>query len=139
VARKFGAVRDTVLAFGSGRLYQDEGDTFYSLASRLKIGGYFNLGRNLDDWRTWLATKGPILTRLDVDRTWYEATDNAGKLDAYRPETGRGGHAVALVGYTTNRFVVRNSWGTDWGDDGFAYASQPYALAAFTEAYGVSL
>ncbi|HKX25279.1 MAG TPA: C1 family peptidase [Actinomycetota bacterium] len=139
VARKFGAVRDTVLAFGSGKLYQDEGDTFYSLASALKIGGYFNLGRDLDDWRTWLATKGPIITRLDVDRTWYEATDNAGKLDAYRPETARGGHAVALVGYTTNRFVVRNSWGTDWGDDGFAYASHPYALAAFTEAYGVSL
>ena len=36
-----------------------------------------------------------------------------------------------------HRFIVRNSWGTDWGDDGFAYASLGYAAGAFTEAYGV--
>ncbi len=44
----------------------------------------------------------------------------------------------ALVGYTPDRFIVRNSWGTSWGDQGFAYASVAYAQAAFTEAYGVS-
>jgi C1A family cysteine protease len=33
---------------------------------------------------------------------------------------------------------VRNSWGTDWGDKGFAYASLAYAQDAFTEAYGVA-
>ena len=36
-----------------------------------------------------------------------------------------GGHAVALVGYTTlnnqNYFIVRNSWGSDWGDGGYCY------------------
>jgi hypothetical protein len=139
VARKFGAVRDKVLPFGSGKLYPGRGDTFYALAAQLKISSYFNLGRDLASWRTWMATKGPILTRLDVDETWYEADATEGNLDAYRPETARGGHAVALVGYTTSRFIVRNSWGTGWGDEGFGYASQAYAGAAFTEAYGVSL
>jgi C1A family cysteine protease len=139
VARKFGAVKETVLPFGSGKLYPDEGDTFYAQAARLKINMYFNLGRNLADWRTWLATKGPILTRLDVDATWDEADENNGNLDSYQAETARGGHAVALVGYTGNRFIVRNSWGTGWGDKGFGYASDGYAQQAFTEAYGVSL
>jgi C1A family cysteine protease len=61
-------------------------------------------------------------------------------MDVYRPETMRGGHAVALVGYTPDRFIVRNSWGTTgWGDQGFGYASLAYAQQAFTEAYGVSL
>jgi C1A family cysteine protease len=47
---------------------------------------------------------------------------------------------VALVGYTPDRFIVRNSWGTTgWGDQGFGYASLAYAQDAFTEAYGVSL
>ena len=106
----------------------------------LRIGAYFNLSDDLDDWRTWLATKGPILTRLDVDRTWDEAKANAGNMDVFRPETTRGGHAVALVGYTPDRFIVRNSWGTtSWGDQGFGYASLAYANEAFTEAYGVSL
>jgi hypothetical protein len=139
VARRFGAVKDPVLPFGSGKLYSGKGDTFYAIAARLKIGMYFNLGRELGNWRTWLATKGPILTRLDVDSTWDQADLTNGRLDTYNPETARGGHAVALVGYTRDRFIVRNSWGTGWGDKGFAHASLAYAQEAFTEAYGVSL
>ena len=46
---------------------------------------------------------------------------------------------MALVGYTADRLIVRNSWGTGWGDKGFAYASFAYAQAAFTEAYGVTV
>jgi len=139
IARKFGAVRDSLLPFGSVALYTGKTNTFYATAAQLKISSYFNLETNLGDWRTWLASNGPILTRLDVDATWDSATANQGKLDAYQPSTGRGGHAVALVGYTADRFIVRNSWGAQWGDKGFAYASFAYAQTAFTEAYGVSL
>jgi hypothetical protein len=31
-----------------------------------------------------------------------------------------GGHAVAIVGYTSQGFIVQNSWGKSWGRDGFA-------------------
>ena len=55
------------------------------------------------------------------------------------PRRASGGHAVALVGYTADHFIVRNSWSTTWGDKGFAYASYPYATEAFTEAYGVNV
>ena len=52
----------------------------------------------------------------------------------------RGGHAVALVGYGTNGSSCANSWGTAWGDKGFAYASEAYINAAFyDESYGVIL
>jgi C1A family cysteine protease len=143
IARKFGAVRDSILPFASGKLYGGQAKTFYAVASQLRIGSYFNLslekGHDLEDWRTWLANKGPIMVRLDVDRTWDDARAAQGKLDVYRPETTRGGHAVALVGYTPDRFIVRNSWGTSWGDQGFGYASLAYAQDAFTDAYGVSL
>ena len=46
---------------------------------------------------------------------------------------------MSVVGYTTDRFIVRNSWGTGWGDKGFGYASLAYAKDAFTEAYGISV
>jgi hypothetical protein len=139
VARKFGVVRDSVLPFGSGKLYGGRASTFYAVAAQRKILAYFNLGTNLSNWRTWLATKGPILTRLDVDETWGDATATGGNLDDYKPETTRGGHAVAIVGYKPDRFIVRNSWGTGWGDKGFAYASLAYAQDAFTEAYGIEV
>lgn len=34
-----------------------------------------------------------------------------------------GGHAVLLVGYdsTAQHYIVRNSWGTSWGDNGYFY------------------
>jgi Papain family cysteine protease len=137
VARKFGAVKDAVLPFGSGQLYRGDAKTFYAIAAQLKIGMYFNLGHEVESWRAWLAQKGPILTRLNVDSTWQKATQTKGVLDRYKPQTAKGGHAVTLVGYTPETFIVRNSWGTGWGDRGFAHASLAYAQAAFTEAYGV--
>jgi C1A family cysteine protease len=37
-----------------------------------------------------------------------------------------GGHAVMAAGYddTQQRFIIRNSWGTDWGQKG--YFTMPY-------------
>jgi C1A family cysteine protease len=139
IARRYGAVREKVLPFGSGKLYPGDAKSFYATAAQLKITSYFNLGTDPGAWKTWLATKGPILTRLDVEATWDAATATKGDLDQYKPKTRRGGHAVALVGYTPDRFIVRNSWGTGWGDKGFGYASYAYAQEAFTEAYGVAL
>jgi Papain family cysteine protease len=139
IARKYGAVRDSSLPWASGKNFPGTANTLYARAAQLKILAYFNLGVSPSNWRTWLATNGPILTRLDVDATWDAASDNAGVLDEYKASTARGGHAVAIVGYRPGEFIVRNSWGTGWGDRGFAYASDSYAENAFTEAYGVSV
>ena len=38
-----------------------------------------------------------------------------------------GGHAVAVVGYTKdNHFIIKNSFGTDWGNDGYALLPLEY-------------
>ncbi|MBS1616471.1 MAG: C1 family peptidase [Bacteroidetes bacterium] len=139
IARKYGVVADSILPFASGKLYGNAPNTFYALAAQRKVSSYFNLGTQPGNWRTWLATKGPILTRLGVDATWDNATSTKGVMNTYQPKTIRGGHAVALVGYKGKSFIVRNSWGTGWGDQGYGYASEAYAKAAFTEAYGVVL
>jgi hypothetical protein len=137
IARKFGVVPESVLSFDHGGLYPGRPNSFYALAARFKISSYFALGTDLRRWREWLAFNGPILTRLDVDQTWYQAASTNGILEEYKPEASRGGHAVAIVGYTARGFIVRNSWGQGWGDKGFGYARDSYAQAAFTEAYGV--
>jgi hypothetical protein len=144
VARKYGCVLTDMMPFLPVVLSDLSVPAFYAIAANMKIASYFNLGvpalERTVIWKTWLATKGPILTRLGVDQTWDNAALTNGKLDVYKPNTVRGGHAVAIVGYTkTNRFIVRNSWGTTWGDKGFGYASLQYAEKAFTEAYGVQL
>lgn len=135
VARNYGAVTENILPMNGG-LSRLSTAQFYTIAARLRISSYHNLGNNPAAWRRWLAFNGPILTRLGVDRTWDKANGTKGRLDTYLPHTVRGGHAVCMVGYDRDKFIIRNSWGPNWGDKGFAHASNAYAEAAFTEAYG---
>ena len=125
----------------NGKLSALKPATFYTIAARFRITSYHNLGGSLQRWRSWIYNQGPILTRLDVDKRWERATATNGHLREYRERDrgNLGGHAVCLVGYTPDYFIVRNSWGTSWGDKGYAYASNAYAKKAFTEAYGAVL
>jgi hypothetical protein len=143
VLKKYGAVLDKHLPFG-GRIIdpQMDAETFYSIASLFSINSYYSIIKeydvNLDHLRMWLASIGPIIAMTDTD--WnFRNYNNGGKLDSYDlttvvPDTG---HAIAIVGYTKNHFIIRNSWGTDWGDNGYAYASNDYVAAAFCEGYGI--
>ncbi len=62
--------------------------------------------------------KGPLMTTLDVyeDFMFY-------KGGVYEHTSGEklGGHAVVLEGWddSTNSWLVRNSWGEDWGENGY--------------------
>jgi len=146
MARKYGNVVNDMLPFEPPTMNKEDPDAFYATAASNKISSYYNLRRSstawtsvVKKWQSWLAGGGPILTALGVDDTWDNAEDTHGNLEEYHPDTVRGGHAVALVGYTEDGFIVRNSWGKKWGDKGFAYASLDYARDAFQEAYGVKL
>jgi C1A family cysteine protease len=43
-----------------------------------------------------------------------------------------GGHALCFVGYDDARevFIVKNSWGASWGDNGYGYI--PYSIVKDT-------
>jgi C1A family cysteine protease len=140
VCRKYGVVTEDVLPFHiATKMYTGNEQNFWATAAQRRIR-YYNLDKSLDRWKEWLVKTGPILVALQVDGAWMAATVNGGIVDSYLGNP-RGGHAVAVVGYRADgRFIVRNSWGTDWGDHGFAYVSPAYiADAFFAESYGVQL
>lgn len=142
ICRKFGVVLDKLLPFNINTLmYVGNENQFYAAAAQRRASAYFNLGKDLNQWRTWLASHGPILAGVNVDATWDNATATNGLLDTFQPNTVRGGHAPCIVGYTQDkRFIVRNSWGAAWGDKGFAFASEAYINAAFfNESYGITV
>ena len=135
VVRKYGIVLNDLLPFKTEEtLYLGNPKEFYAQAAKLRYISYYNLGPRPSLWREWMARIGPVLTRLDCDRAFMTCS---GQLDSYDKKKTYGGHAIALAGYNKNDFLVRNSWGTDWGEEGYAWASEAYASAAFTEAYGV--
>jgi len=40
----------------------------------------------------------------------------------------KGDHAMVCVGFNGTHFIVRNSWGDSWGDNGYAYIPIDYML-----------
>jgi hypothetical protein len=44
------------------------------------------------------------------------------------------GHAVCIVGYDEDGFLIKNSWGTDWGDKGYGWISFDYHRLFCSEA-----
>jgi len=46
----------------------------------------------------------------------YEYNDESGAFQGY--------HAVVAIGVDSESYLVKNSWGTSWGDDGYFYMSR---------------
>jgi C1A family cysteine protease len=73
---------------------------------------------NVDSMKNAIANYGPIATTLAVYRDFYYYTEGV-----YRHTWGefRGLHAVLVVGYNDvgGYFIVKNSWGTGWGEKGY--------------------
>ncbi|MFZ9594788.1 MAG: C1 family peptidase [Bdellovibrionia bacterium] len=65
---------------------------------------------------------GPLETALTVHEDFISYSGGV-----YRHVKGEsvGGHAVSLVGYSDEKraWLIRNSWGPDWGEGGFAWVS----------------
>lgn len=91
--------------------------------------------QNLATIQACLADGFPILIGFqvfdsfegdDVARTGKMPMPNADK------ENCLGGHAVLVVGYDSSKklFLVQNSWGGEWGENGFFYMPYEYLLNA---------
>ena len=97
-------------------------------------GAYYRVDfRQVRDPHAAIQEVGIIYVTLMVHSGWDEpgpttVTLKRGGTHAARAtlpviqRKGRadGGHAVALVGYTAQGFIVQNSWGRGWGAAGFA-------------------
>jgi hypothetical protein len=141
VVRKWGAVLESELPW-DGPLAVLPPEDFLRSARRRRIMAYFNLGddsaedrsAHFPEWRRWLHQSGPVAVLVREDSNFQTTT---GELDAFDSESAKGSHAAALFGYGPDHFLLRSSWGTDWGDQGYVRMSVEYATAAIIESYGV--
>lgn len=96
----------------------------------------------LDNWklsqlRNCLAQGHPFVFGISVYSSFF-ATKSDGLVQT--PPTDydelMGGHALCAVGYDDLQkvFIVRNSWGLDWGDRGYCYISYDYLKSPYLAA-----
>lgn len=135
-SQKYGSIPDKMLRMRDETTTTPE-EVIYAKAAGSRIKTYHRLNKP-KEWREWIATQGPLVLQLTPDPQFYSA--GARILSGYKRQGLRaGGHCVVLCGYGPGFFIVRNSWGTRWGHKGYCYVTEDYAVAAFTEVFGISV
>ena len=91
---------------------------------------------NLFTLKHCLAEGYPFVFGLTLFES-FDAMDEGGYIPMPSAEetsrSSHGAHAMICVGYDDQEevFIIRNSWGEDWGDNGYCYI--PYAYMTDTE------
>ena len=92
-----------------------------------------------------LLNYGALYVNYYHNDTYYNSTYNS----YYYSGASNGNHAVAIVGWNDNysasqfnstpagngAYIVRNSWGTSWGDGGYFYVSYYDSVFAWNEVF----
>ena len=81
---------------------------------------------------------GPLVTTLTV---YGDFVTYAGGIYKHGIGDALGGHAVSLVGYDDAKraWLIRNSWGPEWGDNGFAWVSWDDESGIANETWGFNI
>jgi C1A family cysteine protease len=124
-----GAPPERLWSYDIDRFRDKPPDAAFSAAKADLVVLYERLIQDLDTMRGCIASGFPFVFGFTVYQSFESAAvAKSGRLDMPNFKEKRiGGHAVMAVGYDDSKrtFLVRNSWGTDWGKKG--YFTIPYA------------
>lgn len=95
---------------------------------------------SLEDARKVLSAGCPVHISINTGQGFSDIGRDGMFNAAESPSGQHGRHAMLMVGYTGNFYIVKNSWGTDWGDQGYCYipkkvleASDPELIAVLVK------
>src|SRR6266478_5267231 len=93
----------------------------------------------IDDVKKVLSAGCPVHVSMNTGAAFSDVGRD-GVFNAAEAPWGRHGrHAMLIVGYTGNFFTLKNSWGTDWGDQGYCFVPKNVLAASDPEFVAVLL
>ena len=75
----------------------------------------------LGDVKKVLSAGCPVQLSMNTGPRFSEVGRDGTVNAAEEPSGMHGRHAMLLCGYTGNFYIVKNSWGEQWGDKGYCY------------------
>lgn len=132
ILAQYGGCDEAIWPYDLKNLFVKPTDSCYKEACQHKISSYYRLNADVSELKHALANGYPVVFGFTVYSS-FESSEVAttGVMPVPQPyENVEGGHAVLMVGYDDQKqsFIVRNSWGTSWGDKGYFY--MPYSVAS---------
>lgn len=126
---KLGACDELAWSYDITKFAEQPPQSCYAAAARHRVGEYQRLAQDVEQLRGCLADGHPFVFGFLIYSSFERqavVTSGHASMPAAN-ERPLGGHAVLGVGYDdiNQRFLVRNSWGTNWGMRG--YFTLPYA------------
>jgi cathepsin L len=119
----FNYTRDHGLALEKDLPYHARDEPCSKYKAAVTSDGYVKLKRNSAlDLETALATKGPVAITVAANWDSYGGGIFSGGCKMpiiWKSDVCNLDHAVLAVGYTQDYWLVRNSWGPDWGEKGY--------------------
>ncbi|MFY7653186.1 MAG: C1 family peptidase [Chitinophagaceae bacterium] len=131
---------------------REPGNDLFQLAENYKMMGFSRLTAgegtqkiNVRAIKEHLAKDVPVVIGMMVGGSFME--EMKGK-DVWQPtdddfqQLGFGGHALCIIGYDDRKdgqgaFLLMNSWGTEWGNGGFAWVYYKDFVYFVKEAFGL--
>ena len=77
-----------------------------------------------------LSAGNPVQFGMNTGEAFSEIGRDGVFKAAEKPSGMHGGHAMLIVGYIGNYFIVKSSWGTRWGDKGYCYIPKKVLAAS---------
>jgi C1A family cysteine protease len=131
VVANLGAPHESLWWYNTSKFAIKPNKKVYADGLKHTVSEYLSVDNtNLDDMRAALASGYPVVGGFSVYESFESnvvATTGIVPMPA-KTEQMVGGHAILVVGYDDSKswFIVRNSWGADWGDKGYFYIPYLY-------------
>ena len=123
-----GVCKEDTWPYNPNRFDKKPVDTAYTEALNYTTKVYARVGQDLNSIKACLAAGDPMVFGFTVYQSFEtEEVANTGEMPMPSADDScLGGHAVLCVGYDNEiqRFIIRNSWGSSWGLNG--YFTMPY-------------
>ena len=137
--RKFGLAQEKVCQYKESDYDKKPSDEAYKDAATRKLVKAMNVERNSKAIKSAIYDGYPVACSFTLTESFNDSSDgyipmpSEEEIAAVTGNSGTGKglhtyHAMVIVGFsdTLKRFVVRNSWGETWGDNGYCYIPYSY-------------
>ena len=127
---KQGACKETTWPYVISKFANKPPSTAYTEGLKYKSIKYMTVEQSAGQMEAHLVSGFPVIFGFTVYESFESnAVAKTGTVPMPKSnESVLGGHCVICVGYKSNRFICRNSWGTGWGKKGYFTLPYDYLL-----------